>query len=65
MSRGFQTINQTHITKAIKGASKAGYKPSAFTLLKDGSIRVEISDGSLIVAGAPGAENEWDAVGEA
>jgi hypothetical protein len=64
MSRGRQAFTQTTITKALKGAANAGFKLTGFTLLKDGSIKVDLDDGSVVRAGAasPIEENEWDKV---
>jgi hypothetical protein len=64
MSRGRQAFTQTTITKALKGAANAGVKLAGFTLLKDGTIRFDVDDGSAAHTGttAPIEKNEWDAV---
>jgi hypothetical protein len=61
MSRGGQSFKQGDVTKAIKGAVKAGFKVG----------RIEIEDGKIIVFGGDAASsdtkvdsdaNEWDSV---
>jgi hypothetical protein len=41
MSRGEQTFKQTDVTKALKGAEKAGLKVQRAEVRKDGSILLD------------------------
>jgi hypothetical protein len=56
MSRGAQTLRQGDVTKAIKGAVKAGLSVKRFEVDKNGKIIV--FTGEVLPSAATG--NEWD-----
>jgi hypothetical protein len=60
MSRGPQTFRQGDVTKALKGAEKAGYKPHRAEVRQDGSILLDF-DPPATTPQDPNV-NEWDSV---
>lgn len=59
MSRELQTFTQGKITKALKGADRAGKRVTSAVILPDGSIKLDFE----APAAAPTANtNEWDTV---
>jgi hypothetical protein len=58
MSRSAQSFKQGDVTKAIKGAVKAGFKVGRFEI-EDGKIIVFAGDAEAKVESVP---NEWDEI---
>jgi hypothetical protein len=60
MTRGASTFKQTDITKALKGAEKAGFKVHRTEVRQDGSILLDFDP----PASSPRDPNvnEWDEV---
>ncbi|MET4847183.1 hypothetical protein [Bradyrhizobium japonicum] len=58
MSRGAQTFKQGDVTKALKGAVKAGLSVQRVEIDKDGKII--LITGEMLPSAATG--NEWDNV---
>ncbi len=58
MSRSAQSFKQGDVTKAIKGAVKAGFKVGRFEI-EDGKIIVFAGDAEAKVEQDP---NEWDKI---
>jgi hypothetical protein len=61
MSRGAQTFKQGDVTRAIKGAVKAGLKVARFEI-EDGKIVVFAGNDGLSEARIQPDANEWDGV---
>jgi hypothetical protein len=61
MSRGAPTLRQGDVTKALKGAEKAGYKPHRAEVRKDGSILLDFDPPATAPRDDPNV-NEWDSV---
>jgi hypothetical protein len=61
MSRGPQTFKQGDVTKALKGAEKAGFKVQRAELRTDGSIVLDFNAPPIATSGADDV-NEWDSV---
>jgi hypothetical protein len=61
MSRGQQTFRQGNVTKAVKGAVKAGIAVGRVEVTKDGTI-VIIPATSENTAEREPEKNEWDEV---
>jgi hypothetical protein len=60
MTRGPSIFRQQDITKAIKGATKAGINIARIEVAKDGRIVIiPAAEGAQIGAGE---ENEWDRI---
>ena len=59
MSRDVQTFTQGKVTKALKGADKAGKQVTSAVILPDGTIKLDF--GAVVPESAPTA-NEWDTV---
>jgi hypothetical protein len=60
MSRGAQTFKQGDVTKALKGAEKAGFKVQRAEVRADGSIILDFNDPSPTAVATDA--NPWDAV---
>jgi hypothetical protein len=61
MSRG-ATFKQADVTKALKGAVKAGFKVHRTELRQDGSILLDFDPPAVPPASPDPALNEWDEV---
>jgi hypothetical protein len=61
MGRGAQTFKQGDITKALKGAEKAGLKVHRTEVRQDGSILLDFDPPAPPTSPDP-AVNEWDEV---
>ena len=61
MSRGAQTFRQGDVTKALKGAEKAGLKVHRTEVRKDGSILLDFDPPAAAPRDDPNV-NEWDTV---
>jgi hypothetical protein len=61
MSRGAQKFTQGDVTKACKGAVKAGLKVQRAEVRIDGSIVLDFS-GPPIASGTEADVNEWDTI---
>jgi hypothetical protein len=61
MSRGPQSFKQGDVTKAIKGAVKAGFKVGRFEI-EEGKIIVFADDTASPEAKVDSDTNEWDGV---
>jgi hypothetical protein len=65
MSRGVQTFKQRDVTKALKGAEKAGFKVQRAEVRRDGSILLDFDRPAAAPPASPDpAVNEWDEVGK-
>ena len=62
MSRGPQSFRQGDVTKALKGAEKAGKKVQRAEVRPDGSILLDFIDPSSTSSDAYASGNEWDTV---
>jgi hypothetical protein len=64
MSRGIHAVNQSSVSKAIKGARRAGLDISRVEIDKAGKIIIVASrDGDPVLMEAGNAQpNEWDSV---
>lgn len=60
MSREVQTFTQGKVTKALKGADKAGKRVTSAMILPDGSIKLDFEASPL--APQDVNANEWDTV---
>jgi hypothetical protein len=62
MSRA-HAFTQGDVTKAIRGAEKAGYKPHRAEVRQDGSILLDFDPPAAAPPASPDpAVNEWDEV---
>ena len=59
MSRGAQTFKQGDVTKALKGAEKAGFKVQRAEIGADGRIVLDFTEQAQQTANVA---NEWDSV---
>jgi hypothetical protein len=59
MSRDVQTFTQGQVTKALKGADKAGKRVTSAVILPDGTIKLDFDSGASVPTTNT---NEWDAV---
>jgi hypothetical protein len=63
MSRGAQTFKQGDVTKALKGAEKAGFKVQRAEVRADGSIILDFNAPPIGTSSADDV-NERDSVGK-
>ena len=61
MSRSAQTFKQGDVTKALKGAEKAGLKVHRTEVRQDGSILLDFDPPAVSPRDDPNV-NEWDTV---
>jgi hypothetical protein len=59
MSRDVQTFTQGKVTKALKGADKAGKRVTSAVILPDGTIKLDFEAGAAVPTTNA---NEWDTV---
>ena len=63
MTRGAQTtFRQGDVTKALKAAVKAGFKPHRAEVRQDGSILLDFDPPAAAPASPDPNVNEWDTV---
>jgi hypothetical protein len=62
MSSGAHTFKQTDVTKAIKGAVKAGFRVQRAEVRQDGSIVLDFDPPAAAPASPDPNVNEWDTV---
>lgn len=60
MSREIQAFTQGKVTKALKGADRAGKRVTSAMILPDGSIKLNFEATTL--PRQDGNDNEWDNV---